>query len=174
MTDSGPTDIGRDFGSEPPEPESKRVEDPRRARTGPSSAPVDELDASATAVARVPLPEPLVVTPKRVRQPFDTHRFVSKLNAASIEPDVSKSLMESVRGLITQRIDRAAENMLSKEELDNVSRNASCSDSSKRTCSRRRCPSSAPSGTCATATRGLQGGMRSVRSGETSIQWNSR
>ncbi|KLT38303.1 hypothetical protein CC85DRAFT_289651 [Cutaneotrichosporon oleaginosum] len=91
----------------------------RRARTGPSSSPAEELDASATAVARVPLPEPLVVTPKRVRQPFDTHRFVSKLNAASIDPDVSRALMESVRGLITQRVDRAATNMLSKEELDN-------------------------------------------------------
>ncbi|BEI87313.1 uncharacterized protein CcaverHIS019_0100310 [Cutaneotrichosporon cavernicola] len=128
-THNGGTDIGRDFVPEPsdeiqiepepePEPESKRADDWRRVRTGPSSAPLDELDSSATAVARVPLPEPLVVTPKRVRQPFDTHRFVSKLNAASIEPDVSRVLMESVRSLITHRVDRASENMLSKAELD--------------------------------------------------------
>ncbi|GMK55029.1 hypothetical protein CspeluHIS016_0200850 [Cutaneotrichosporon spelunceum] len=130
--DNDTTDIGRDFVPEPsleldgepepelaPEPESRRAEDWRRARTGPSSAPVDELDASATAVARVPLPEPLVVTPKRVRQPFDTHSFVTKLNAASMEPEVSRALMESVRGLITQRVDRASENMLSQAELDN-------------------------------------------------------
>ncbi|BEI79504.1 hypothetical protein CcaverHIS002_0100330 [Cutaneotrichosporon cavernicola] len=112
--DNGGTDIGRDFVPEP----SDEIQIEPEPEPEPDSAPLDELDSSATAVARVPLPEPLVVTPKRVRQPFDTHRFVSKLNAASIEPDVSRVLMESVRSLITHRVDRASENMLSKAELD--------------------------------------------------------
>lgn len=73
------------------------------------------------AVARVPLPSPFIVPVRRSRQPFDTHAFVSRLENATLSPETSKALMELVRGLVMQRTERAATNMLSKEELDNVS-----------------------------------------------------
>lgn len=80
-----------------------------------------EEDGESTAVARVPLPTPSIVPVRRLRQPFDTHAFVSRLEDATLSPETSKALMETVRGLLLQRTDRAASNMLSREELDNVS-----------------------------------------------------
>lgn len=163
------TDIGRDQGIDRSDTPLEGDSEPsgpslRSARLGPSSNPVDgdaqdALDASATAVARVPLPEPLVLTPKRVRQPFDTHRFVSKLEEATVPPDVARTLMESVRGLITHRVERATSSMLSKEELDKVSDDDPTWLTGRRRISgRRRCQSCEPSLMCGIAMRVSQGG----------------
>lgn len=77
------------------------------------------------AVARVPVPNPFPgdssVPRKRRHHPFNTYTFVTVLEKASVPEDTAKTLMVGTRQLLNQRSERAISNMLSKEELENVS-----------------------------------------------------
>jgi len=65
--------------------------------------------------------EETVMNP-RSRHPFDTYAFVSRLERSGIDSGAARALMEGVRSLIVQRSEDARRRMLSREELDNVSR----------------------------------------------------
>lgn len=86
---------------------------------------IDEPDATTMAVARVPLPNPFpgssAAPPRKSRHPFNTYTFVTVLEKASVPEETAKTLMVGTRQLLNQRSERATSNMLSKEELENVS-----------------------------------------------------
>lgn len=79
-----------------------------------------EPDPSEMAVARVTLRAPWNTAVNRRQHPFDSHKFVSALEKASLDSNTSKALMEGVRGLMVSRKDQAMGKMLVREEADNV------------------------------------------------------
>lgn len=85
---------------------------------------LDEPDATTMAVTRVPVPNPNPNSSSvpRKRHPFNTYNFVTVLEKATVPNDTAKTLMIGTRQLINRRSERATTNMLSKEELENVSR----------------------------------------------------
>lgn len=112
--------------------EKSHVVDDRGSRSSHRSYPkrpidffpdIEEPDATTMAVARVPLPNPNPGSSSvpRKRHPFNTYTFVTVLEKASVPEETAKTLMVGTRQLLNQRSERATTNMLSKEELENVS-----------------------------------------------------
>lgn len=53
--------------------------------------------------------------------PFDTHSFVTRIEQSGFDAEASRSLMEVTKDMITARSNQARDNLLHKEDQENVS-----------------------------------------------------
>lgn len=65
------------------------------------------------------------------RVPFSTHRFVRDLEGAGVPRGLATDLMKATRDLLLRQEERAQEEVLSRQELENV-RRRSCDQVSRR------------------------------------------
>ena len=77
--------------------------------------------SSRSVVTTLPFPPEKVASAPHIQHPFDTHAFVSYLEKADLGRETSRTLMESVRLLITKRGDKTRDDMVGKEDMENVS-----------------------------------------------------
>ena len=82
----------------------------------------DEPSSSTSVVTSLPSPPPPipVPTPPHLQHPFDTHAFVTYLEKSGLTRGTSITLMEAVKGLIVKRTDKARDEMVEKENMENV------------------------------------------------------
>lgn len=87
-----------------------------------NSASQSEPSSSKSVVTTLPSPPEKVfsVLPPHLQHPFDTHAFVSYLEKADLEPATARSLMEAVKLLITRRGEKTRDDMVGKEDQENV------------------------------------------------------
>jgi hypothetical protein len=55
-----------------------------------------------------------------MQHPFDTHAFVSYLEKSDLSCGTAETLMEAVREMIVRRGERTRDNMVGKEDMENV------------------------------------------------------
>ncbi|GAA94279.1 uncharacterized protein L969DRAFT_55244 [Mixia osmundae IAM 14324] len=89
----------------------------RRRSTGDSAADQESL-RSATAKYDLPLPSTHDSLPA-VRHPFNTHRFVQKLENAGWPRGEAEEVMRATRALLTMSEKQAAQNLVGRSDLEN-------------------------------------------------------
>ena len=97
------------------------------SEAGPSTPPAGEETRSISVVANLPSPEPS--HPFRARglaHPFDSYTFVRALKGSGYGSASAQALMEAVRSLVVNRGDKAAGQMLSEEDRENVGASVGC------------------------------------------------
>lgn len=92
------------------------------AEQNPSSTSSDP-SSSKSVITTLPSPPEKVFStpPPHMQHPFDTHAFVSYLEKADLNPVTSRTMMEAVRLLIVRRGEKTREDMVGKEDMENVS-----------------------------------------------------
>jgi hypothetical protein len=66
-----------------------------------------------------------VKTPPHLQHPFDTHAFVSYLEKNGLSSGSAETLMQAVRKIIVRRSEQTRDDMLGKEDMENVSAESS-------------------------------------------------
>ncbi|GAA6013872.1 hypothetical protein JCM10207_008219 [Rhodosporidiobolus poonsookiae] len=91
---------------------------PSPSSSTPPPPPPDtgELVVSPPVSGLPPLSSHLLPIP---RVPFSTHRFVRRLEDAGIEHEMAVELMKATKGLLVREEERAREELLSKQDLEN-------------------------------------------------------
>ena len=95
---------------------------------------LSDPSSSRSVVTTLPFPPEKVASAPHIQHPFDTHAFVSYLEKADLGRETSRTLMESVRLLITKRGDKTRDDMVGKEDMENVSPRIVISSSFQRSC----------------------------------------
>lgn len=83
----------------------------------------NESSSSRSVATTLPSPPEKVslAPPPHLQHPFDTHAFVSYLEKADLTPTTSRTLMEAVKLLIVRRGEKVRDEMVGKEDMENVS-----------------------------------------------------
>jgi len=116
----GPVDLQIESQNVSASPSSQH---PFAEHANPSSSSSEASSSSKSVVTTLPLPPEKVplAPPPYMQHPFDTHAFVSYLEKADLGPTTSRILMEAVKLLIVRRGEKTRDDMVGKEDMENVS-----------------------------------------------------
>jgi hypothetical protein len=79
-------------------------------------------ESSDAGQETLPSPPAVPAAPRPLAQhPFDTHAFVNYLEKSELSPKAARALMESTRQMIVTRCGQTKNEMLHKEDMENVS-----------------------------------------------------
>ena len=108
-------DVGTSISTSPPS-----YQHPLADRSQPSSS---DPSSSRSVVTTLPSPPDKILStpPPHMQHPFDTHAFVSYLEKADLVPETARTLMEAVRLLIVRRGEKSRDDLVGKEDMENVS-----------------------------------------------------
>lgn len=79
------------------------------------------ITAPSTSLSSSPNRHPTTPSRPQPLHPFDTHAFVTAVERSGFEPETARSLMEVTKDLISTRSKRARDEVLHKEDQENVS-----------------------------------------------------